>query len=173
MLRIHDDRDADAEPIRLRYESNDGTQAFDIALRDVDQRTVVVHAGEGNRMVAAGRRRNDSCAHGTMRGRWHALAPNAGLYLGVVSNAAGEAIGNVRGIYGERRNGESVLFGKFIDRDGRFTGVINGNYHAGELEARWIDRQGDHGLIHGAFVEGESLRGGGFVSRWAETSCDR
>jgi hypothetical protein len=172
VIRVFDDLAGEAEPIRLRYESLDGTRIEEIELRNLDERPVVIHAGEGNRMIAAGRRRNDACAHGTMRGRWHALAPNAGVYLGVVSNAAGEAIGHVRGIYGERRNGESVLFGKFIDRQGRFTGVINGNYHDGAFEARWLDRAGDHGVLHGAFVEGASLRAGGFVSRWAETSCD-
>ena len=173
VLRIFDDRPADAEPIRLTYRSNDGTRVNVIELRALRDGPVVRDAGDGNRMIAAGRRRNDACAHGVMRGRWHAMAPNAGVYLGVVANAAGEPIGHVRGIYGERRNGDSVLFGKFIDRDGRFTGVINGNYHDGAFEARWLDRQGDHGLVKGVFFEGATLRAGAYVARWAETSCDR
>lgn len=175
VVRVFDDRPGDPEPIRLRYRSADGTREHTIDLRDLRDRPIVRDAGDGNRIVAAGRRRNDSCAHGTMRGRWHALSPNAGVYLGVVSNAAGEAIGHVRGIYGERRNGDSVLFGKFIDRQGRFTGVINGNYDGAtdSFEARWLDRQGDHGVLHGLFFEGNTLRAGGYVARWAETGCDR
>ncbi|MBA2539960.1 MAG: hypothetical protein H0V17_10025 [Deltaproteobacteria bacterium] len=173
VLRIVDDRPGDAEPIRLTYRSIDGTRVHTIDLRDLATGPIVRDDGDGNRMVAAGRRRNDSCAHGTMRGRWHALAPNAGVYLGVVANAAGEPIGHVRGIFGERRNGNSVMFGKFIDRDGRFTGVIQGNYDAAtdSFEARWLDRQGDHGVLKGLFFEGATLRAGGYVARWAETSC--
>lgn len=171
VLRIFDDRPGDAEPIRLTYRSADGTRVNTIELRELRDGPVVRDDGDGNRMIAAGRRRNDGCAHGVMRGRWHAMTPNAGVYLGVVANAAGEPIGHVRGIYGERRNGDSVLFGKFIARDGRFTGVINGNYHDGQFEARWLDRQGDHGVLKGRFFEGASLRAGAYVARWAETSC--
>jgi hypothetical protein len=173
VLRVVDDRPGDPDPIRLTYRSADGTSEHSIDLRDLRDGVVVRDVGDGNRIVAAGRRRNDTCAHGTMRGRWHALTPNAGVYLGVVANAAGEPIGHVRGIYGERRNGDSVLFGKFIDRTGRFTGVINGNYDGttDSFEARWLDRQGDHGLLRGRFFEGATLRAGGYVARWAETGC--
>ncbi len=172
VLRIFDDRPGDADPIRLTYRSADGTREETFELRELRDGPVVRDEGDGNRMIAVGRRRNDNCVHGVMRGRWHAMAPNAGVYLGVVANAAGEPIGHVRGIYGERRNGDSVLFGKFIDRDGRFTGVINGEYHDGHFQARWVDRQGDHGQLNGLFFEGASLRGGAYVARWAETSCD-
>jgi len=172
VLRIFDDRQGDAEPIRLTYRSADGTREHVIELRDLRDGPVVRDDGDGNRMIAVGRRRNDQCAHGVMRGRWHAMAPNAGVYLGVVANAAGQPIGHVRGIYGERRNGDSVMFGKFIDRDGRFTGVISGNYHDGAFEARWLDRQGDRGVLEGLFFDGPSLRGGAYVARWAATSCD-
>lgn len=171
VLRVFDDRPGDAEPIRLTYRSTDGARVETIELRELRDGPVVRDEGDGNRMIAVGRRRNDSCAHGVMRGRWHAMAPNAGVYLGVVATAAGEPIGHVRGIYGERRNGDSVLFGKFIDRTGRFTGVIKGEYHDGRFEARWLDRQGDHGEIKGAFFEGASLRGGAYVARWAESTC--
>lgn len=172
VLRIFDDRAADAEPLRLTYRSTDGTREEVIELRELRDGPVVRDQGDGNRWIAVGRRRNDQCAHGVMRGRWHAMTPNAGVYLGVVANAAGERIGHVRGIYGERRDGSPVLFGKFIDRDGRFTGVINGEYHDGHFQARWLDRQGDHGAIAGAFFEGASLRAGAYVARWTETSCD-
>ena len=172
VLRIFDDRPGDAEPIRLTYRSADGTREETFELRELRDGPVVRDEGDGNRMIAVGRRRNDSCAHGVMRGRWHAMTPNAGVYLGVVANAAGEPIGHVRGIYGERRNGTSVLFGKFIARDGRFTGVISGEYNDGHFQARWVDRQGDHGQLNGLFFEGASLRGGAYVARWAETSCD-
>lgn len=168
---IDPDRD-NAEPMRLTYTSADGTRTHTMDLRELDDGPIVVDAGDGNRIVAAGRRRFDPCAHGFMRGRWHALAPNHGVFLGVVANGAGEPVGHVRGIYGQRRNGDPVVFGKFINREGEFTGIINGTYEGGRFHARWINRQGDHGLVAGAFFEGETLRAGGFVARWGETSCD-
>jgi hypothetical protein len=172
VLEIIDPTPADG-PLSLTYTSADGTASYALDLSQLEAGPIVVDAGDGNRLVAAGHRRNDACSHGHMRGRWHALSPHAGVYLGVVANANGEVIGHVRGIYGERRNGDSVMFGKFIDRDGRFTGIINGSYHDGRFEARWIDRAGDHGVLKGAMFEGATLRAGGFVARWAETSCDR
>ncbi len=173
VLRVFDPTPGDVEPIRLTYTPNDGSPAVELELRNLADGPIVVDRGDGNRLVAAGRRRNDACAHGTMRGRWHALTPHAGVYLGIVANAAGDRIGHVRGFYGERRNGDSVVFGKFIAADGRFTGLIAGEYHDGRFEARWIDRAGDHGVLKGVFFDGPTLRGGGYVARWAETSCDR
>jgi hypothetical protein len=174
-IRVIDNDRENAEGLRLRYTSVDGTRVHDLDLRRLDDGPIVVDAGDGNRLVAVGRRRRhdaDPCANGVMRGRWHALAPNHGVFLGVVANEAGEPVGHVRGIYGQRRNGNPVVFGKFIARDGRFTGLINGTYGDERFAARWITRDGDHGGIHGAFFEGPSLRGGVFAARWAETSCD-
>ncbi|MEO8704556.1 MAG: hypothetical protein ABI867_31165, partial [Kofleriaceae bacterium] len=172
VLRVFDPTPADPNPLTLTYTSDDGTQTYALELRRLAQGPIVVDAGDGNRVIATGRRRADFCNHGTMRGRWHALAPNFGGYLGIVSNAAGEPVGHVRGIYGQRRGGEQVVFGKFIDRDGQFSGLISGQYTDGRFEARWIDRGGDHGVLHGAFFEGASLRAGVFAARWQETSCD-
>jgi hypothetical protein len=74
-------------------------------------------------------------------------------------------------VFGQRRNGDSVLFGKFIDRDGHFRGILAGSFENGEYRARWIDRQGDHGAIHGAYFEGATPTSGHFLGRWAEASC--
>ena len=171
VLRVFDPNPADPTPITLTYTSADASSTYSLELRQLADGPIVIDAGGGNKIVAAGRHRNDACNHGTMRGRWHKLAPHAGAYLGVVANAAGEPIGHVRGIFGERRNGDSVMFGKFIARDGKFTGVINGTFADGKFSARWLDRAGDHGVLHGVTFEGPSLRGGGFVARWEETSC--
>jgi len=64
-----------------------------------------------------------------------------------------------------------VLFGKFIDREGHFRGILAGTYANGEYRARWIDRGGDHGVAHGVYFAGATERSGGFLGRWAETSC--
>jgi hypothetical protein len=168
---IDPDRD-NIEPLRLRYESADGTRVHDLDLRELDNGPVVVDVGGGDRIVAVGRRRVDPCNHGFMRGRWHALAPNHGVFLGIVANRAGEPVGHVRGIYGQRRNGEAVVFAKFIARDGAFSGLISGTYEGQRFHGRWITRDGDHGLVAGAFFEGASLRAGAWAARWGETSCN-
>ena len=161
-----------AGPLVLTYTPNDGSTVRTLELRELADGPVVVDAGDGNRIVVSARDR-DPCDHGLMRGRWHALAENHGVYVGVVANEDGERIGHVRGIWGTRKSGESVFFGKFIGADGRFRGILAGTYGEGEFQGRWIVRSGDHGQLHGVYFRHEQLRGGAFMARWGETSCRR
>ena len=170
-LTVLDPTPADASALSLTYTPADGSAAHTLDLSQLDDGAVVVDLGDGNKIVAMGRPRNDACDHGFMRGRWHQLMPNLGTYLGVVGNGDGEIAGHVRGIYGQRRNGDKVMFGKFIDREGHFRGVIAGTYDGGNFDARWLTRSGDHGQVHGIYWPGASIRAGGFLARWAETSC--
>jgi hypothetical protein len=172
-LRIVEDPARTAEPLRLTYRPNTGEERDLDVTRLRDERRLVVDAGDGNRVIAVATRRNDTCQHGFIRGRWHKIAPNASKYLGLVANPRGEVVGHIRGIAGQRRNGDAVMFGKFISRDGGFVGLVKGTYENGELHARWIDRDGDHGQINGVYFDGGAgPRSGGFLARWAETSCD-
>lgn len=172
-LRIVEDPARSAEPLRLTYTPDAGTARELDVTRLREEHRLVVDAGDGNRVVAVATRRDDACQHGFIRGRWHKIAPNASRYLGLVANPRGEVVGHIRGIAGQRRNGDAVMFGKFISRDGGFVGLVKGTYENGELHARWIDRAGDHGSINGVYFEGgPNPRSGGFLARWAETSCD-
>jgi len=156
----------------LTYSSADGATVYTIDLAQLADGPVVVDAGNGFKLIAIGHRRQaDACDRGFMRGRWHALSAHLGRFLGVVTDENGERVGHVRGVYGQRRNGDSVLFGKFIDREGQFRGILSGTFDNGRYRARWITRQGDHGTAHGAYFEGASERAGHFLGRWAETSC--
>lgn len=156
----------------LTYTSADGTAVYALDLGQLAAGPIVVDAGNGYKLVAIGHRRQaDPCDRGFMRGRWHALSPQLGRFLGVVTDENGERAGHVRGVYGQRRNGDSVLFGKFIDRDGHFRGLLAGSYDNGRYRARWITRDGDHGTAHGAYFEGKTADAGHFLGRWAETSC--
>lgn len=160
----------------LTYHGAAGDFAFNLA--DLANGPIVVDADDqGNRMVAISLRRlassTDPCNRGFMRGRWHQIRPGLGAYLGMVVDADGNPIGHVRGIYGVRRNGEHVMFGKFIGLDGRFDGILAGHYGDGEFRGRWISRAGDAGKYQGAYREslpGDAV-GGGWVARWAETTC--
>ena len=158
--------------LTLTYTSADSANVYTFDLTQLSTGPIVVDAGDGFKMVAIGvRRQADACDRGFMRGRWHALSPHLGRFLGVVTDENGAPVGHVRGIYGQRRNGDSVLFGKFIDREGHFRGILAGTFGNGEYHARWIDRGGDHGTAHGVYFEGATPSSGHFLGRWAETSC--
>jgi hypothetical protein len=161
-----------ASTLTLTYTPADGSTAYTLDLAQLVNGPIVVDAGNGFKIVAIGHRRQAAaCDRGFMRGRWHALSPHLGKFLGVVTNEDGDGVGHVRGVFGQRRNGDSVLFGKFIDREGQFRGLLIGSFENGEYHARWISRQGDHGTAHGAYFEGATPTAGHFLGRWAEASC--
>lgn len=156
----------------LTYTSADGASVYTFDLSQLATGPIVVDAGDGFKMVAIGvHRQTAACDRGFMRGRWHALSAHLGRFLGVVTDENGAPVGHVRGVYGQRRNGDSVMFGKFIDLEGHFRGILAGTFDNGQYQARWIDRQGDHGTAHGAYFEGATATSGHFLGRWAESSC--
>lgn len=156
----------------LTYTSSDGATVYDFDLSQLAAGPIVVDAGDGFKMVAIGvPRRASACDRGFMRGRWHALSANLGRFLGVVTDENGAPAGHVRGVYGERRNGDSVVFGKFIDLSGHFRGLLTGSFADGQYQARWLDRQGDHGTAHGVYFAGATATSGQFLGRWAESTC--
>ncbi|HET7503974.1 MAG TPA: hypothetical protein VFK02_23295, partial [Kofleriaceae bacterium] len=158
--------------LSLTYTPADGSTSYTLDLAQLAAGPIVVDAGGGFKVVAIGHRRSaDACDHGFMRGRWHVLSPRLGRFLGVVTDEDGARVGHVRGVFGQRRNGDSVLFGKFIDREGHFRGLLAGSFDGGEYRARWIDRQGDHGNAHGVYFAGQTEASGDFLGRWSEASC--
>ncbi len=162
---------ASTDPLTLTYTPNDGSAALVLDLTQLEAGPIVIDAGNGYKLVAIGEPSDPNCRGGFMRGRWHALTAHLGRFLGVVADRSGAVIGHVRGFYGERKNGDQDVFGKFIDLDGKFIGLLAGTYANGEYKARWIDRGGDHGAAHGVYFEAPTLRGGGFLGRWAEAAC--
>ncbi len=170
-LTVFDPQPGTPNALTLTYTPVTGA-AHTIDLGQLATGPIVIDVGDGNRILIAGHRRDDSCAHGFLRGRWHALTPNLNGYLGVVASSDGEPVGHIRGIAGKRRSGEAVMFGKFINREGHFVGLVKGTYENGKFVARWLDRQGDHGQLHGVYFPGPNERSGGFLGRWSETGCD-
>jgi hypothetical protein len=170
VLRVLDP-DPSQGALHLTYTSADGSVTRDLDLSQLADGPLSIDVGDGNRIVALAMRENDRCDHGFMRGRWVALRPNMGVYRGVVANAEGEPVGHIRGIWGQRRNGNKVMFGKYIDGEGRFRGLLVGTYDAGHWHARWLISTGDHGVARGLYFDAPNARGGMFVGRWAETSC--
>lgn len=169
-LTVFDPTPRNSEPLTLTYKpaGANATIVFDLAA--VANGAVVVDAGGGASMVAIARRL-DACDDGFLRGRWRALAPHAGVYAGLVLDENGAPSGHVRGVYGVRRNGEPVFFGKFISRDGGFRGLLHGTFDDDSFDARWIIRGGDAGTAAGVYFAGDTLRAGHFLGRWAEKTC--
>jgi len=171
LLRVIDP-DPTAGPIRLTYTSADGSVTRELDLGQLATGPLSVDAGDGNRVIAVALRdRADTCEHGFIRGRWVALREGLGAYRGVITDADGERIGHIRGMWGKRRNGDAVMFGKFIANDGSFKGLLVGTYENGQWHARWTTRAGDHGLAGGLYIDAPEMRGGVFGGRYGETGC--
>jgi hypothetical protein len=170
-LRVLDPTPAATDPLSLTYTPADGSTPYTLDLVQLANGPLVTDAGNGFTIVAAALRETQGCEHGFMRGRWHQVLPELGVYRGLVVGPEGAVIGHVRGIYGQRKNGDRVMFGKFIDDAGHFKGLIAGTYSSGDFAARWITRDGDHGVIKGKYFESPDVRGGLFAARWADSAC--
>lgn len=181
-LTIIDPTPEAAEPLTLAY-INDlpgeagpegGALRVPVAALLDGPRELVSDAAD-NRMVAVAMARPvDVCQQGFMMGRWHRVAPGRGRIAGRVVNEEGELQGHIRGIYGHRRNGDQVFFGKYINADGNFQGIFAGHYDDGHYEGRWLGRGGERGALAGQYREtipGPET-GGHFIGRVAETSCN-
>ncbi len=156
----------------LTYSPADGSTSYTLDLSQLTAGPIVVDAGNGFQIVAVGRPRQvAACDGGFMRGRWHALSAHLGTYLGIVTDLDGLPVGHVRGVYGDRRNGDPVMFGKFIDAEGNFRGLIAGSFGSGEYQATWIDRAGVHGALDGAYFAGATASSGMFLGSWTAASC--
>ena len=176
LLTIADPDPASAEPLTLTYTADSGA-VFSATMAELVSGPQSLEVDDsGNRLVAtANPEPADPCAHGTLRGRWHRVEEGRGRLIGVVSDAEGEPLGHMRGVYGRRASGERVFFGKYIDRDGRFRGLFGGTYGEGHFAGRWMVRDDlEHGLLAGFYRE--TIRGpetgGLFIGRWGETSCN-
>ncbi len=173
-LRVLDPDPSAPTPLVLTYTSATATATYTFDLAQLATGPVVVDAGNGFKMIAIAQHQHDSdgCVGGFMRGRFHALTANFGVYHGLVTNRLGEPIGHVRGLYGHKKDGTPVMFGKFIDHDGKFIGVLAGSYGNGDFLAKWKQvGDDDHGRIRGKYFESPAADGGVFVARWAQTAC--
>ncbi len=166
-----------SEPLTLSYENKSG-KVFTVAvaaLEDGPKTKVIDDAGDRVVAMAAPKIAID-CEHGTLGGKWHALKDGpkgVGKMIGVVRNDDGDPIGHIKGIYGHKKNGEEVFFGKYIDLAGHFKGIYGGHYDGGRFEGHWLVKDGDHGGLGGEYIEdvpGPAV-GGHYLGRWAEAKC--
>ena len=122
------------------------------------------------------------CPHGPMRGIWanHPERPG-GFFIGKWGTPDGRMIGFIKGIYGTNDEGKKVFFGKMIDLNGRFEGLVKGEWghgpsvdvvsagQAGWYNGRWIDRNlGIKGKLKGHWEQSAHCNGGFFRGAWAK-----
>ena len=87
--------------------------------------------------------------------------------------------GFVRGHYGVNSEDEKVLFGKIIDRSGRFLGFIRGNWavaleddfrRKGTFSGEWVDAEGSpKGVLRGTWTQSASGSPGSYEGTIAAT----
>lgn len=143
----------------------------------------------GNGISIVSYRINPFRAHGHLMGEWHLIPADTiysadstevrgvvlGKYRGIWFSDNGIVAGYLRGVFGINSNGERVFFGKYVDLNGRFKGILRGNYGkcedslddsfpvgwfkgiwinkrriiAGELRGHWAADSEGHGYFHG------------------------
>lgn len=115
---------------------------------------------------------DDACAHGRLMGRYRELREGLGVGRGRVVGPEGRVLGHIRFIWGTRRDGTHVAFGKLIDLEGNPRGLFRGVAEDGEFRGQWIRRNGNHGVMAGRYADPRRLPGGIFAGRWHRVDCD-
>jgi len=118
-------------------------------------------------------------AHGHLMGEWHLLPVDStttssdstdtgrrllGKFKGIWFSDAGVAAGYLRGVFGINSNGEKVFFGKYIDMDGRFKGILKGYY--GICEDDTTDCEFPKGWFKGVWIDRNRLIHGDLKGHW-------
>lgn len=175
-LTILDPTPESPEPLTVTYSQPGAGAVFSTHIKEMLNGPVSLEVDPaGNRIVAVAMAKPlDLCQHGFLGGKWHRVKEGRGKLLGGVVNELGDPMGHMKGIYGKRKNGEQVFFGKYIDGEGHFRGIFAGHYGEGRFEGKWLHAAGEVGNLGGAYWEtipGKET-GGLYVGRWAETSCN-
>ena len=184
------DADGDGEidegmdtPNLLTIETMAYSETFDLAdLAEYDE--IVEVEPEGNAIHITGFTLGDLDAgpRGFMSGRWR-LDPESGdgtgMFRGRWMNLMGSIRGHIMGRYGVNAEGEQVFFGKYIDRNGQFAGLLGGTWAAteepghGEFHGHWTnDGQAIEGHLGGRYLDLPERNGGFFQGRWATVDDD-
>jgi hypothetical protein len=135
-------------------------------------RLIDAQNANGDKVLFLSGRRPRPCPNGLLGGRWMRVNERGGVFQGRWLGHFGRLEGHVRGIWGQRENGEKVFFGKIIGREGRFIGRLHGRYGDGHFRGTWAARDGEvRGVVFGRYA-GEDGRGF-FHGRWAAGCAER
>ena len=130
-----------------------------------------------------------TCHEGFVRGHWTVINPatNAptpttasalggreiGVFRGRFMDGKGQLEGTMRGVFGVRKDGHNLFFGKVIDLNGNFRALVAGTYGNGAFHGRILLNDGHvvDGVVHGKYRDdndGDTTPDGGFVGRWSQ-----
>ncbi len=87
-----------------------------------------------------------------------------GHFQGVWVCSRGRVDGYMRGYYGYNDAGRRVLFGKYIDENGGFKGILRGTWSPVTQEGRQFERR--IGTFEGRWVSENDRHAGNVAGRW-------
>ena len=123
---------------------------------DLEQMADVDLVDEIGNKVAIKSHKVDLNPMGFMHGFWKRLNKKGGIFAGKFKTVNGDVAGKLAGLWGKRKNGNRVLFGMYLDKDGGFKGIIKGHY--GPVDELPTGEKG--GIIHGRwFAKGDKKAG--------------
>jgi hypothetical protein len=138
------------------------THTFEMSeLAELD--TLITIDDDGNAIHLTGAEREPGfCRMGFMRGEWYYRGADWGEFRGGWISDDGEIAGHVVGIWGYDADGRNVLYGKYVDTDGNFMGLLRGTF--GRVPDRDPRRRG--GWMHGRWFDEDESPQGAFRGRW-------
>ena len=98
-------------------------------------------------------------AGGFLSGHWITDGNGRGKFKGRWINSMGTNAGHLKGAFGTNKRGVKVAFGKYINIDGSFGGLL-----AGEWGYRGAGR--NHGWFNGRWVDQDRVTRGSFKTVW-------
>jgi len=147
----------------------------EIPLADLeDYRELVVYDECNAISIVATRIQPLGCPRGFLEGRWVTATDTSGYFKGAWIGQYGTLMGHLRGVY-EIRDGQHVLFGKWINDSGEFGGLLRGTWTPlqnddgpdGTFEGGWVDQAYEvNGFFRGHYCICEDDTAGTFHGRW-------
>jgi hypothetical protein len=175
LLKIMDVPDPSSTESRNSLTITTPFYSKEISLAELeDYREFVVYDDCNAISIVATRIEPLGCPRGFLEGRWIADTDTSGHFKGVWIGNLGTLMGHLRGVYGIRE-GQRVIFGKWVDTSGEFQGLLKGTWMPlegdrgpdGIFEGRWVDENLETtGFLRGhyAVCPGDTL--GMFQGRW-------
>ena len=149
-----------------------GIADFESWYADIDPLTETMDGDAPLELDPADEPPDGACAHGFVQGRYRHLRERMGVGRGRILNADREVIGHFRMIWGTRRDGTHVAFGKAIDLEGNARAVFRGVADDGHFRGQWARHNGNHGVMGGRYGNPRRIPGGVMAGRWHRVDCD-
>jgi hypothetical protein len=176
LLRIVDPDPAAGTPNMLTVQMGPATFSRDVALLDDYQELVDIDELGNQFSLQAPEILN--CPNGFLNGAWFTRdIDERGVFRGGFVSYDGSVRGHVKGHWGINDEGEKVFFGKYIDWQGHFLGILRGTWEpdptaprpgTGVFNGHWFGTDDEPtGILGGHYRRGHK-RGGYFGGRWVE-----